>query len=131
MSSGQLKDSDVLAIQSSISAYADYAAAGDWDTLMNLLLENATFMPPGAPAILGHSDIRSYVDNYPKLSTFSAVANDILGSGDLAVSCGRYSLSFISPDGDEMIEQGNFIWVWVKGTSGAWKISQDIWNTDA
>ena len=131
MTEGQISESDVLAIQANVSAYGAHAAAGDWDTWMDLLLENATFLPPGAPAIHGHSEIHNYVSNYPKLSTFDAVPDDIYGNGNLAVSCGHYSLSFIGPDDDLVTEQGKFIWIWSKGTSGSWKISQDIWNSDA
>ena len=130
MPNSQLSEIDDAAIRANIDAYAAHAVAGDWDAWQGLFMETAVFMPPGARTLRGHVEIRSFVDDFPSLSTFNATPLDISGSGNLAVSRGEYSFSFADPDGVEVSEQGKFIWVWTKEPDDSWKITQDIWNTE-
>ena len=112
MTPNRISDEDAAEIRSLIETYASLLVQGDRDNWLNLFTDNASFLPPNAAALLGKEEIAGYVADYPDLSTFDASPQDISGSDGYAASSGRYSLSFVDPEGSTVTETGKFIWLW-------------------
>lgn len=129
MPTHRLTDDDVAAIRKVTEGYAAAALAGDWGAWIGGFAEDAVFMPPGSPALQGLTQIRAFVENFPRLSRFTATPVQIDGCEDLAFARGQYALT-VTAEAGAMTERGKFVWLWKKDPNGSWKIFQDIWNAD-
>ena len=101
--------------------------AGDVDGIVALYTDDCRIMPPNSPAVTGHEAARaefaSMIDAGLgiQLKTIAAVS-----AADLGYRVGTYALN--APDG-AVIDRGKYVEVW-RNVNGAWKIADDIWNSD-
>ena len=125
---------DEAAIRAVIADEVQAANAGDADAFIAVFTDDAVAMPPAAPAVAGEANRQFSRDMFEqfdiKLGGYTDEA--IIISGDLAVH--QYSFSWtLTPKagGDAVSEQGTGLHVLNRQPDGSWKITHDIWNTDA
>ena len=101
----------------------------DLDKFMSYYASDATSYAPGAPATTGTDNIRKSMGGILSAPgttlSWTATGASVASSGDLGTTAGTYEMS--SPAG---AEKGKYVTVWKK-EGDAWKVSQDIFNSDA
>jgi ketosteroid isomerase-like protein len=112
------------------------AFAGQWETALNtgdvegivaLYTDDCRIMPPNRPLVTGREAARAEFGSMidagftGKLHTIEAFS-----AADLGYRVGTYELN---APGGEVIDRGKYIEVW-RNVGGAWKIADDIWNSD-
>src|SRR5574343_100321 len=122
-------DSIKAAIAASNAAFGECFAKNDSVNFVARYTSDACINPTGMPQICGSAGIGAYfrggydmgIRNI-KLSTKNVMLGDAY-----AIETGAYELQL---EGGKAIESGKFIVIW-KQENGAWKMYQDIWNSDA
>lgn len=101
----------------------------DLDKFMTYFASDATSYVPGAPAVTGTDGIRKAMGEMlatPGFSLSWTASKAVVGSGgDMGYTAGTYEAS--SPAGTE---KGKYVTNWKK-VDGAWKVADDIFNSDA
>jgi ketosteroid isomerase-like protein len=87
--------------------------AGDVDGIVALYTDDCRIMPPNSPAVTGHEAARA---------EFASMIDAGLGIQLKTIA------ALNAPDG-AVIDRGKYIEVW-RNVNGAWKIADDIWNSD-
>ena len=110
---------------------AEFDAAingGDIDALVALYTDDARIMPPNASMTMGLDAVRAefggMIDAGLK-SKLTSIQTSV--SGDIAYNIGTFTLSA----GDTVVDEGKFVETWQRGADGAWRISNDIYNSDS
>lgn len=112
------------------------AHSAEWSTLLNegnvegmveRYTENARLMPPNGKMKMGHAAVREEFGGMIEAGiTGSLTSLESKTIGDIGYNVGTYTLQI---DG-ETIDTGKWIETWERGADGAWRISNDIWNSD-
>jgi uncharacterized protein (TIGR02246 family) len=130
---------DVAAIEK-VSEAIDHAfASGDASALAALVAEDAIWMPPEEPTIVGRTAIQTrYTNLFRELhDQFTEIAHslevvEVRVCGDWAMSRGHYRLKLVLPRVPQPIEvTGKNVHTYVRQPDGSWLIASDIWNGDA
>ena len=119
-----LSDADVAAIRSAIQRYIETDAAHNTQAWLQLVGENAVFMPPSHAPIEGRPAIGEFAKPHP-WEQLSETPAEIDGRGDIAFVRGAWSAML---SGKPIT--GNYIEVWQKLSDGAWRIIRKVWNTN-
>lgn len=103
---------------------------GDASKFASYYTADASFYVPGAPLVKGQAAIR---DAFKQLSSAPGFAlewhvmeSKIGAAGDIAYTAGGYELK-VTGGG----EKGKYVTVWAKQGDGSWKVTDDIFNSDA
>jgi ketosteroid isomerase-like protein len=113
----------------------DWTAAynsGDVETIVAKYSDNATIMPPGAPAASGHDAIREFLTKDSAGAKAAGVTlvikdGDEAGvSGDLAWHSGGYT---VNDANGNAVDSGSYLEV-LQNMDGKWMIIRDTWNSD-
>jgi ketosteroid isomerase-like protein len=101
----------------------------DPDAFATYLATDATFYPPGMPAVTGTDAIRKTFGEMSSAPGFSLswTADEavVAASGDIGYTSGKYTSSMAGAT-----EQGKYVTVWKK-EGDAWKVTEDIFNADS
>lgn len=124
-----LSDSDTAAIRARSETFQRLAEANDWDSWIELIADNAVYLPPNETAVVGKPAVREWVNAFPHVEEMVLTINDIIGEGDLAVVRGSYSMTVVDDAGASVTDKGKYIEVWGRQADGAWRIVRDIWNS--
>ena len=124
---------DVAAIRSSFSAYVAAFNTGEANALPAFFTDDAIWLPPNAPAIVGREAIRSFVQNnneqFTEELTAEVVEADV--AGDWAFLRMTYGATMTPKTGGESMElSGKWVNIWRRQPDGSWKIYREIWNTN-
>ena len=91
---------------------------------------DASFYVPGAPLVKGQAAIR---DTFKQISSAPGFAlewhvmeSKVGAAGDIAYTAGSYQLKTTGGG-----ENGKYVTVWAKQADGSWKVTDDIFNSDA
>jgi uncharacterized protein (TIGR02246 family) len=109
-------------------AYSDANAAD----LADLLTEDAVWMPPGEPAVVGRNAIQArYAAQFAAThSSFTLKPGDIRVSGDMACLRGAYERIDTPVEGGlAKTIAGKYLMLFSR-EGGDWKITTDCWNAD-
>jgi ketosteroid isomerase-like protein len=110
------------------SAEWDAALNGkDIDALAALYTDDARLMSPNQVMTVGQDSVRAEFSGMIDAglrSELTSIQTSV--SGDIGFNVGTYTLSA----GDTVVDVGKFIETWERGTDGAWRISNDIYNSD-
>jgi ketosteroid isomerase-like protein len=68
--------------------------------------------------------------SYPKITSFTVDAVEIVGRGDLAYATGKFKIGLTMPDGSAGSDQGSFIEIHRKQADGAWPYTRLMWHSD-
>jgi uncharacterized protein (TIGR02246 family) len=124
---------DEAAVRAASAAWDEAHNAGDVMRLMDLYADSAVSMPFNRPALDGRAaieaDFRAFLAEATPHHRTEIVS--VVVTGDWAIEHGRYQLT-VTPKGTgaPTTEVGKHIVVRQR-IGGAWKIRQEIWNTDA
>ncbi len=119
-------DSSVITSRS--DAWEAALNARDIETLVDLYADDVRLLPPNDQMSSGHGAVRKM---------FGGMIDAGLGgeltpvethvAGDIGYNVGTYSLTA----GGAAVDTGKFMETWRRGEDGKWRITNDIWNSDA
>jgi uncharacterized protein (TIGR02246 family) len=110
--------------------------AGDVDQMTAFYTEDAISLPGFEPATRGLAEIKrktqeGLATGY-KISAADFKTTDVIGSGDIAVEVGEWSMTMTMPGNPEaMNDMGKYVTVWQKQSDDTWKIKVETWNTNS
>ena len=122
--SASLSESDLAAIRGAVQRYVETDDTHSTDATLQLVSEDAVYMPPGHAPIEGRKAIGEWAKPHP-WEHLSETPAEIDGRDDLAFVRGAWSVML---NGKPIT--GNYIEVWQKQSDGAWRIIRKVWNTN-
>ena len=127
--------SDSEAINAVVEKFATSVTAGDPDEWIEIVTDDAIWLPPDLPIVSGKDTIKKWAidDWYTPFDMDLSMALDELDIADSwASGRGHFTLK-IAPKGggDSMTLVGKYLGRYAKETDGSWKWSQFAFNWDA
>ena len=101
--------------------------------MTNFLAEDHVGMPPNQAQMHGLQAAQEFwrIGYSMGKSTIVVRPRSLDVAGDLAVDRFDYDMMTIPHDGGPgMKDTGKCVWIWRRGTDGAWRLAQAIWNSD-
>lgn len=126
-----LSDADRAKIEASIDAYVKTTLAADWDGWAANITDDEVMLPPNGPPVVGKAASVAFVKAYPKITQFTAPADEIVGAGGVAWARGTFRLSATLPNGQAVPDSGHYMVAFTRMPDGSWKQSRQIWHSDA
>lgn len=121
------------AIDAGHERFLNAMRANDAAALMEELVDDVIFYPPGEDAARGKAAVRAWYEGVIAEATTEAVEvhdREVVISGDIGIEQGRYVWTLApSGGGDSFTAAGHFIAIWRRDADGAWKVASDIWNS--
>jgi ketosteroid isomerase-like protein len=109
-------------------------SATNIDQWLGYFASDAAVYTTGAPVITGTDSIRAMFARFQAMPGFSVhwtpTKADVAASGELAMTAGTYEFIVNDPQGKPTTEHGKYLTVWKKGPDGAWKVTDDMFNSD-
>ncbi len=108
------------------------ANAGDAGRLVSgFYTEDATLLPPNTPLIKGAEGIRGFWQGVMDagVGDVTLETTEVDASGDLAYGIGRYSFTLPAPGGGRSRDQGKYLVVFRRQSSGEWKAVADMFSS--
>ena len=65
--------------------------ARDWDKTLAMCAEDIVYMPADLPALRGHAELRSWLENFPRILKFAQPLEELEGDARLAVARATFS----------------------------------------
>ena len=124
-------EADVEAIKSLTDEIMKAFNEGDLEAFMATVAEDAVYMPPGEPALIGKEAIRNwYTELFDKMSFDATISSDEIEiCGDWAIQRATWKGSWIQKDSGETTQfESPGIYIYRKQLDGSWKNSHAIWN---
>jgi uncharacterized protein (TIGR02246 family) len=128
-SSDDFSAADEAAIRAASERYAATTSSGDSEGWGELIAEDAVYMVPGLPVLVGRDAVVEWDSRNPP-SSLELTIHEILGRDDLAVVRGSYVVRTEGASGQTMEDRGKYIEVWQRQSDGAWRIARDVWNSE-
>ncbi len=103
--------------------------AGDIATIDAMFAPDARVFPPGAATVTGAQPLHDFTVDYIKagLTEFREESTRFCGNDTHVVDEGTHVGTY-GPD--HVTERGKYLNVWTR-VNGSWKITSNMWNTDA
>jgi uncharacterized protein (TIGR02246 family) len=119
---------DEHSIRNLIALWHSATAAGNIDTVLDLMTEDVVFLSAGQAPMLGRktfaSGLRGLLSQRRIESTFEI--QEIIISGDLAYAWTQLHVRIITREsGDTMVREGNALSILRKETDGRWRVTRD------
>ncbi len=92
--------------------------------LLQLIADDAVYMPPGVAPLEGRKAIEELFKAHPWEHLSEKLA-EVEGRGDLAFARGTWPVTFKGAP-----VAGSYIEIWRKRPDGAWQIIRKVWNTE-
>jgi len=129
----EFSEEDAAAIAGIDERFRQSILERDWTALASLYTENAVLMPPNLGEVIGRGPIVDWFSGSGlEIRVFTTASASIDGVNNLAYNRGTYSMTFVPPGAaDPLTEIGKYLWIVRKGPDAIWRISTDIWNSDA
>lgn len=124
-----LSEADLAAIAQLRTDFVEVTLARDFDGVLASRAEDAVWMPPNAPLLVGKAKIRAFLEAGPTPTAFVLTPGRTEG-GDVAYERGRYAYSTVI-GADTVSESGKYLVILRRQADNSWRIAVDIWNTDA
>jgi uncharacterized protein (TIGR02246 family) len=107
--------------------------ASDCDRCLAVWASDGVLMPPHHPSVFGHAAIGEYFRSLFSRSRFrfTLTSSHIHLAGDTALERVTYTATIWTGSGTSPGEDvGKGVHVYGRQADGAWKLTQDIWNSD-
>ena len=126
--------SEIEAVNALLEQWVAAINAGDLDGWSATLADDATVMPPNAPAVTGIESLRPWM-----VETFFDPFNvQLRGSfdkaesaGDWVIARGSYELSLTPKNGGQVIEDsGKFVNIFKRQPDDSFKYAMVMWNSN-
>ena len=114
--------------------WLDAVNKNDIDSLKEILTEDAVWIPPGMPALMGKVAIVDWMNPFFENYTyeFNVENPDLRGAGDWAVEHASFVSRVAPKDGGEHTEQhGKYIMIWRWEKDNKWRIEKYLDTSDA
>ena len=124
---------DANAIRDLDTQWSKTAGANDVDGAVSYYADDASLMPPNAPAASGKAAIRAvWAGILVPGNSVSWLADkvEVGRSSDLAYSTGEYQATMKDAQGKAEMDRGKYVEVWKKQADGKWKVVADMFNSD-
>lgn len=92
--------------------------------------EDAILYPPNAKSVMGREAIIVFYQNYPPMSDFNQVIEEMEVLGDYAYLRLNWSIPIKQTELNSYIDTGIIFCIMRKQDDGNWKIWREIWNSD-
>ena len=106
----------------------------DLDKAVSFYAEDASYLPPGAPIVVGKDAIRKAWANFlaiPGITLKTTTTKvDVARSGDLAYEIGTWDMTMNDKEGKPVNSKGKYVVAWKKQPGGDWKAVLDMENSD-
>ena len=129
-SSDTLAAADIAAIRGLARVYVANVLARDWPKWSASYTEDAIFLVPNEPALVGRKSMEAWAATLVPLKTFTTELLEFHGRGEFAFVRGRYSLVAAPPNQPEAREAGKFLELWRRQPDGGWRMYRDAFNSD-
>lgn len=128
-----LSTSDSTALRALDSAFVGAILRRDWSALASQYADDAVLMPPAAPAVTGPTAISAWFAGAGlELLEFTTHLSAMEGQSNFAALRGTYRMVFTVPSAPVPVtDSGKFVWLARRGPDQRWRITTDIWNTNA
>lgn len=109
-------------------------SAGNIDNVLAVFTDDLVLMPPNEPVLVGKDAARSWLQEMYRQfkieGTYTSVS-DLTVAGDWAFERMAFTLKLTPTGGGAAVEDvGKGFHIYRRQGDGAWKIAQDIWNSD-
>lgn len=126
-------DAAIKAVKEANQAREAAIEAGDITGYLAAYLDDAVWMPPHAPEIVGKENAAVRLKQVLDQVSVDQVIQDeehVMMSTDHVAERGKYAFS-VTPKagGAPRQETGNFMVIWKKDADGKWKIGWEMWTT--
>jgi uncharacterized protein (TIGR02246 family) len=122
------------ALRDADAAWSKAAESKDLDKTVSYYSDDATVLPPNAPAATTKEAIRKiWQDMFATpgfVISWKATKVEVAKSGDLACLTGTYEVTMNDASGKPVNDRGKYLAVFEKQADGKWKCGADIWNSD-
>ena len=122
------------AIQTVDSQMVSALNGRDLERWLSFLADDASMLPPNAPAVTGKSAIRTLLSELMAIPNFEVAHHpgtvEISRSGDLAYVHYSYELTIKASAGEAVMQRGKDVSVFKKQSDGSWKLLIDMWSSD-
>jgi ketosteroid isomerase-like protein len=122
------------ALREADAAWSKAAESKDLDKTLSYYSDDATVLPPNAPAATTKEAIRKVWQDMLATPGFviswKATKVEVAKSGDLGFVSGTYEVTMNDDSGKPVSEKGKYVEVWKKQADGKWKCGTDTWNSD-
>jgi ketosteroid isomerase-like protein len=122
------------ALREADAAWSKAAESKDLDKTLSYYSDDATVLPPNAPAATTKEAIRKVWQDMLATPGFviswKATKVEVAKSGDLGFVTGTYEVTMNDASGKPVSEKGKYVEVWKKQADGKWKCGTDTWNSD-
>ncbi len=126
--------SETEAVNALLEQWVSAVNTGDLDAWSATLADDATVMPPNAPAVTGIESLRPWmVQTFfdPFNVQLSCTFDDVDPAGDVVFARGSYDLSLAPKDGAQVIEDsGKFVNVFKRQQDDSFKYAIAMWNSN-
>jgi ketosteroid isomerase-like protein len=116
-------------------AYLAAIRSGDVDAMMANWVDDPTVLPPNAPGLRGRDEVRAWAEafqNRVRVLEAKFTESEVTIGGDLATERLAFTMTLEPAAGGQPVTvTGKGIHVYRRQADGTWKLSLDIWNTDA
>ena len=128
-------EAEKAAIQKIIDAHFNYMDSYNLDSLLTLQTDDIVEMPPNVPRLVGKDGYAGHLKSWLDLSKtlkskeMSFPINEFVVTGDWAFQIGTYKTKLILQDDSVVEDEGNFMWLFKKDSTGNWKWARVISNS--
>lgn len=116
------------AIHENTEMFEQGMAKGDAHTVANCYCQDAEFMAPGAPAVVGRANIEAAMAGFIQqgFTEYAVLSTTVYGASGVV---GVQTIYTLSQQGGKNQDTGKAIQLW-KEEFGAWKIFRDCFNSN-
>ena len=127
-------EEDVAAINKVREMEAATVNSSDAGVVESIYAKDVEYIPPGEPALKGTDAVQQWVtamvDQFEVDLVYTSADVKVVGDWAFEQYAGTATLK-PKAGGDAMVENVRGIHIYHRGEDGSWKITHDIWNSDA
>ena len=105
----------------------------DLNLILNVFTDDAILMPPNDTTVFGKDEIRSWWEDYFsffRVTSVKETERQLTVVGNQAFDRQSFSVTIVPKErGARILDDIRSLIVWRRETDGAWRISQQIWNS--
>lgn len=125
---------DVAAINKVREMEATSVNSLNLETITSIYAHDVEYLPPGEPALKGTDAVQEWVaamvEQFDVDLKYTAAEVEVIGDWAFEQYAGTATLA-PKAGGDSVVEHVRGIHIYRRGEDGSWKITHDIWNSDA
>ena len=127
MTTMDLSEQDKAAIRAITHQHVTQVLARDWEGYAATVAPDGIILPPDSAPLHGPVAAADYLRGFPEVLEFTADADRIIGTGNLAMTQGQGSLT-LRIDGQPVKGTIKFLAAVRKEPDGRWLMIADMWN---